>query len=235
MTVFRNFESLENALHESGDVMSVRMGQLRDAFGKGRLGIHVRAGISGELDNRFIGYLPRPLPNNQVDIVLLYKKNSPIAEIVEHPTKDRVQKDVEQVRERRLVGEETGVRPQRFSITGPLMDVIRSLDRAESSPGHHFVSLKWFRDVALAAEELEWNKSSSARDAQVRDAIQRGIVLTSKVPNPKKPEFPVTSIRLNRSAPEVRTALLTPSKGGAFRPIEIRGGTLSATVLKDRR
>jgi hypothetical protein len=61
-------------------------------------------------------------------------------------------------------------------------------------------------------------------------------VLTSKVPNPKSPAFPVTAIRLNRSLPEVAEILGAPAPPPAeFSPIAIRGEELSQTVLRERR
>ena len=76
----------------------------------------------------------------------------------------------------------------------------------------------------------------TARDQVLREAINDGIVLTSKVPNPKSPAFPVTAIRLNRQHPQVVTVLgeqETPAAG--FQPVDIGGEPLSETVLRERR
>jgi hypothetical protein len=117
-----------------------------------------------------------------------------------------------------------------------LSDLVRALDRAESRPGYEFVSLKWFRDNALAHEGFSRAADMSARHDALREAIDRRWILTSKVANPRPPNFPVTAIRLNRQAPEVQ-ALLGGRAGSpsAFRPVPIRGEPLSATVLRDRR
>lgn len=118
----------------------------------------------------------------------------------------------------------------------PLADVIRSLDRAESTPGYDFVALKWFRDTFLLGEKLGWATSDAARQAAIREAIEKRLVLTSKVQNPKSPQFPVTVIRLNRLLPEVRTILCTGAEpDSGFDPVEIRGERLSATILRERR
>ena len=119
---------------------------------------------------------------------------------------------------------------------GRMADLIRALDRAERRPGYEFVSLKWFRDSALVHEGFAWAADEAARHDLLREAIDRRLILTSKVANPRPPNFPVTAIRLNRQMPEAQTAL----GGGAgspsaFRPVAIRGETLSATVLRDRR
>ena len=116
----------------------------------------------------------------------------------------------------------------------PISDLVQALDRSESRPGYGFVALKWFRDVVLPA--FEWARLESARQASLREAIEKRFVLTSKAPNPKSPEFPVTAIRLNRLLPEVQAIL---GQGEAsdteFAPIDIRGENLSETVLRERR
>lgn len=117
----------------------------------------------------------------------------------------------------------------------PLSDLIRALDRAESRPGYKFVALKWFRDVALPAAGFSWTSEESIRQI-LSDAIDRRLLLVSKVPNPKSPQFPVTAIRLNRLTPEVAAVLgVQETSVRDFRPVPIRGESLSATVLNDRR
>ena len=118
----------------------------------------------------------------------------------------------------------------------PLADLVRSLDHAEARPGYDFVALKWFRDVVLPAEGFDWTQSETTRQSVLRDAIEKRLVLTSKVPNPKSPQFPVTAIRLNRLLPEIQVMLGTGSvPTSEFEPVEIRGESLSATVLRERR
>lgn len=115
-------------------------------------------------------------------------------------------------------------------------DFIKSLQIAELRPGFNFVSLKWFRDVCLPAEGHRWSNSTAARDQVLRDAIKDSIVLTSKVPNPKSPSYPVTAIRLNRQHPQVAAVLGEQDSAAlGFQPVDIRGEPLSETVLRDRR
>lgn len=119
---------------------------------------------------------------------------------------------------------------------GQLADLVKSLEKAEQRPGFEFVSLKWFRDLFLPAEAHEWAASSTARHEALRQAINDGIVLTSKVPNPKAPAFPVTAIRLNRQHPEFVAILGEPTiAASSFQPVNIRGEALSQTVLRERR
>ena len=124
----------------------------------------------------------------------------------------------------------------RGSGDGRLADLVRALDRAEGRPGYEFVSLKWFRDNALSHEGFAWAADQFARHDALREAIDRRWILTSKVANPRPPNFPVTAVRLNRQMPEV-IAVLGGRTGTlrAFHPLPIRGEPLSATVLRDRR
>ena len=117
-----------------------------------------------------------------------------------------------------------------------LADLLRVLDRAEKRPGYDFVSLKWFRDTALTQAELPWAADPLARHDALSEAIDKRWLLTSKVVNPRPPNFPVTAIRLNRQAPDV-IGILGDCGGGvrSFRPVPIRGEALSATILRDRR
>ncbi len=118
----------------------------------------------------------------------------------------------------------------------PLADLIRALDRAESRRGYEFVSLKWFRDAALPSTGLSWTSSDATRQNVLRNALDKRLILTSKVHNPKAPQFPVTAIRLNRLMPEVRTMLGNNEDNVPdFHPVEIRGENLSATVIRERR
>jgi hypothetical protein len=118
----------------------------------------------------------------------------------------------------------------------PIHDLIRALDSAESRPGWEFVALKKFRDETLAGERFKWGASDAMRQAVLREAIDRRLVLISKVPNPKSPQFPVTAIRLNRLMPEVQWILGGEAKSGLdFEPVAIRGESLSTTVLRERR
>ena len=114
--------------------------------------------------------------------------------------------------------------------------LIRNLNEAESRPGYDFVSLKWFRDSVMPALQPEWS-DRDARDSILREAIAKRVILTSKVPNPKSPMFPVTAIRLNRSAPEAQAVLGSGEKDtrDEFSPVPIRGEALSATVRRERR
>jgi hypothetical protein len=126
--------------------------------------------------------------------------------------------------------------------TGAILDVhpaeaelIRALDRAEATPGWSFVSLKKFRDEILPVESIPCLRSDVERQNALRYAIDKRLILRKPVPNPKSPQFPVTSIRLNRLMPEVQQVLGLPKNDLDFHPIHIKGEPLSAIVLRERR
>jgi hypothetical protein len=128
------------------------------------------------------------------------------------------------------------VHPPESELMHALNVLVVALDRAESKPGWNFVPLKKFRDEILPEEDLALLRSEVGRQDVLRSAIEKKLILLGKVANPKVPEFPVTTIRLNRMMPEVRRVLgkdESPELG--FHPVEIRGEPLSATILRERR
>jgi uncharacterized protein len=114
-------------------------------------------------------------------------------------------------------------------------ELLRALGRAESTPGWSFVSLKKFRDEILPSEDVPSIRSDVERQNVLRTAIDKRLILRGKVQNPKSPQFPVTSIRLNRLMPEVQAVLGRPKADLDFHPIHIKGEPLSATILRERR
>ena len=114
-------------------------------------------------------------------------------------------------------------------------DLLKALDRAESTPGWSFVSLKKFRDEVLPSQDIPSIRSDAERQNVLRSAIDKRLILKKPVPNPKSPQFPVTSIRLNRLMPEVQAVLGKPRAQLGFHPIHIKGEPLSATILRERR
>lgn len=94
--------------------------------------------------------------------------------------------------------------PTRGDGGDPLDEFLRALDDAEHQPQLTFVSLKWFRDTYLVRMGFPWAHDPELPRRLLQEATDRGLVLTDKVPNPKQPDFPVTSIHLNRQHPDVR-------------------------------
>jgi hypothetical protein len=141
--------------------------------------------------------------------------------------------------ERKIASPEVSRGEDRKSSSDSLANrPLRALDRAESTPGWNFVSLKKFRDEILPSEPFSPGAFQPAdvhwQDA-IRSAIEKRLILVGKVPNPKSPQFPVTSIRLNRLMPEVQEVLGLPKRDLDFHPIHIKGEPLSATILRERR
>jgi|ERR1700678_3926919 len=114
-------------------------------------------------------------------------------------------------------------------------ELLKVLDRAESTPGWNFVSLKKFRDEILPSANVPSIRSDVERQSVIASAIEKRFILTGKVQNPKSPQFPVTSIRLNRLMPAVQKVLVLPERDLEFHPIHIKGEPLSAIILRERR
>lgn len=122
------------------------------------------------------------------------------------------------------------------AVTDPTHDIVLTLAKAELDPKLGFVSLKWFRDTYLPLQGHSWAAVPDQRERVLVNAIERKWILTSKVENPKNPQFPVTAIRLNRPLAEVRAILDSePGFRSSFNPIIMPGEPLSETVLRERR
>lgn len=94
--------------------------------------------------------------------------------------------------------------------------------------GHAFIALKWFRDSFLPRKAHRWNQSPESRQAVLAEAIQRGVVLTSKIANPKTPAYPTTTIRLNRAEAGI------PDEAQRFHPVAVHGEQLTAVLEEER-
>jgi hypothetical protein len=94
--------------------------------------------------------------------------------------------------------------------------------------GHAFIALKWFRDSFLPRKSYRWNQNPESRQAVLAEAIQRGVVLTSKIANPKTPAYPTTTIRLNRAEAGI------PEEAQRFHPVAVHGESLTAVLEEER-
>src|SRR5579863_5168806 len=94
--------------------------------------------------------------------------------------------------------------------------------------GHAFIALKWFRDSFLPRKAFRWNQNPESRQSVLAEAIQRGVVLTSKIANPKTPAYPTTTIRLNRAEAGI------PDEAQRFHPVAIQGEGLAAVIDDER-
>jgi hypothetical protein len=94
--------------------------------------------------------------------------------------------------------------------------------------GHAFIALKWFRDSFLPRKAFRWNQHPESRQAVLAEAIQRGVVLTSKIANPKTPAYPTTTIRLNRAEAGM------PEEAQRFHPVAVQGESIAEVIEEER-
>ena len=94
--------------------------------------------------------------------------------------------------------------------------------------GHAFIALKWFRDSFLPRKAYRWNQHPESRQSVLAEAIQRGVVLTSKIANPKTPAYPTTTIRLNRAEAGIA------EETQRFHPVSVQGEPLAMAIHEDR-
>jgi hypothetical protein len=94
--------------------------------------------------------------------------------------------------------------------------------------GHAFIALKWFRDSFLPRKTYRWNQHPETRQSVLAEAIQRGVVMTSKIANPKTPAYPTTTIRLNRAEAGI------PEETQRFHPVAVQGETASEAIEVER-
>ena len=94
--------------------------------------------------------------------------------------------------------------------------------------GHAFIALKWFRDSFLPRKAFRWNQHPETRQTVLAEAIQRGVVITSKIANPKTPAYPTTTIRLNRAEAGI------PEEAQRFHPVEVQGEPVTVAMDEDR-
>ena len=106
-------------------------------------------------------------------------------------------------------------------------ELCSSLAEAERG-GHAFIALKWFRDSFLPRKAFRWNQHPESRQAVLAEAIQRGVVITSKIANPKTPAYPTTTIRLNRAEAGI------PEEAQRFHPVEMQGEPVAVAIDEER-
>ncbi len=94
--------------------------------------------------------------------------------------------------------------------------------------GHAFIALKWFRDSFLPRKAFRWNQHPESRQSVLAEAIQRGVVVTSKIANPKTPAYPTTTIRLNR----VEAGM--PEEAQRFHPVAAHGESIAEAIEEER-
>jgi hypothetical protein len=122
-------------------------------------------------------------------------------------------------------------------VESRLRDLILALDAAERDVRFvGFVGLKAFRDQYLVGRGLAWAIDPEARHYELAKAINSGLILRTSVPNPKRPDFPTTAVKVNREHPIVTEILRAADlERTVFKPVRIQGKPLSSTVIEERR
>jgi hypothetical protein len=112
-------------------------------------------------------------------------------------------------------------------IDARVKELCAALAEAERG-GHAFIALKWFRDSFLPRKAYRWNQHPESRQAVLAEAIQRGVVVTSKIANPKTPAYPTTTIRLNRAEAGM------PDEAQRFHPVTAQAGSIADAIEEER-
>ncbi|MGD0292481.1 MAG: hypothetical protein ABSB30_01370 [Terracidiphilus sp.] len=112
-------------------------------------------------------------------------------------------------------------------IDARVKELCAALSEAERG-GHAFIALKWFRDSFLPRKAYRWNQHPESRQAVLAEAIQRGVVVTSKIANPKTPAYPTTTIRLNRAEAGM------PEEAQRFHPVTAHGDSIADAIEEER-
>jgi hypothetical protein len=110
-----------------------------------------------------------------------------------------------------------------------IQQLCMALAEAEKA-GKAFIALKWFRDNELTTHGYAWAESLAYRQAVLAKAFDVGAIQTTPIPNPKAPQHPTTTIRLNRESKYAQAV------APRFQPIKLRGEgpTASEILLRDR-
>jgi hypothetical protein len=77
-----SLEDLEKVVVENGNVASVMMWEVRDAYDAERLGVHVRAGIEKALAKLGLGHYPKEIPDRQDQVLRVFKLGTPVADLI---------------------------------------------------------------------------------------------------------------------------------------------------------
>src|SRR2546423_1034557 len=78
-----SLDDLPGLIDANGGVVSLPMVYLRDAYGAGRLGVHVRSNISQALRGLGLAHMPPELPDSQWQEVRIYRAGSSAGRLIE--------------------------------------------------------------------------------------------------------------------------------------------------------
>jgi len=78
-----DWNSIKQEVENNGNILTVTMEKLREAHGAARLGINIQAQIKNTLAGMGLGHVPQELPSYQHEPVRLYKRGTPVGDIIE--------------------------------------------------------------------------------------------------------------------------------------------------------
>lgn len=78
-----NWDDVKKKVETNGNVLTLSMTDLKDAAGKDKLGVNVRAEISKTLAGMGLGHIPQELPSYQHESVRIYKKGTPVGDFID--------------------------------------------------------------------------------------------------------------------------------------------------------
>ena len=78
-----SWDDIKDNVEKNGNVHTFTMEVLRNAHGAAKLGVNVRAEISQTLAGIGLGHVPVDLPSYQHEQVRLYKRGTPVGQLVE--------------------------------------------------------------------------------------------------------------------------------------------------------
>jgi len=98
-------------------------------------------------------------------------------------------------------------------------DLIAVVARAEGDPSFKFLALKFLRDQLLP-RQVAWAQMQNEAQIQINRAIDAGLLVTGKVENPRTPQYPVTTVALNRENGVVQEQLAALANAERAAPAE---------------
>ena len=78
-----SWNEIKEKVEANENILTITMTDLRDAAGKDKLGVHIRAEISKTLAGMGLGHIAQELPSYQHESVRLYKRGTPIGYLIE--------------------------------------------------------------------------------------------------------------------------------------------------------
>ena len=78
-----DLNDIRAAVENNGNVKTFTMEELRNACGAAKLGVHVRNTIASTLAGMGLGHVPVMLPTYQEELVRIYKRGTPVGDLIE--------------------------------------------------------------------------------------------------------------------------------------------------------